>query len=71
MKEKQFVESLKKDIETIKQLYSSLGYNFAKVDVKIRDLDKTSIDLLISVERGNKLNIFDRFYRNKRLDQKD
>ena len=59
MKEKQsFVESfLKKDIEIIKQLYSSLGYNFAKVDVKIRDLDKTSIDLLISVERGNKTKI--------------
>ena len=59
LKEKQsFVESfLKKDIETIKQLYSSLGYNFAKVDVKIRDLDKTSIDLLISVERGNKTKI--------------
>ena len=59
LKEKQsFVESfLKKDIEIIKQLYSSLGYNFAKVDVKIRDLDKTSIDLLISVERGNKTKI--------------
>ena len=58
MKEKQsFVKSFKKDIETIKQLYSSLGYNFAKVDVKIRDLDKTSIDLLISVERGNKTKI--------------
>tara|TARA_B100000941_G_C28505748_1_gene557182 strand:+ start:344 stop:2578 length:2235 start_codon:yes stop_codon:yes gene_type:complete len=59
LKEKQsFVESfLKKDIETIKQLYSSLGYNFAKVDVKIRDLDKTSIDLLISLERGNKTKI--------------
>ena len=25
---------ISKDIETIKKIYSSLGYNFAKVDVK-------------------------------------
>tara|TARA_B100001059_G_C17830577_1_gene584388 strand:+ start:1621 stop:3855 length:2235 start_codon:yes stop_codon:yes gene_type:complete len=59
LKEKQsFVESfLTKDIETIKQLYSSLGYNFAKINAKVRNLDKTNIDLLISIDRGNKAKI--------------
>ena len=74
LKEKQsFVESfLTKDIEIIKQLYSSLGYNFAKVDAKVRNLDKTSIDLLISIERGNKSKISSiNFTGNKKIRSKD
>ncbi len=73
LKEKQsFVESfLTKDIEIIKQLYSSLGYNFAKVDAKVRNLDKTSIDLLISIERGNKSKISSiNFTGNKKIRSK-
>ncbi len=59
LKEKQsFVRSfLAKDIETIKALYSSLGYNFTKVDVKVRNIDQSSLDLLILVERGEKSKI--------------
>ena len=59
LKEKQsFVKSfLAKDIETIKSLYSSLGYNFTKVDVKVRNVDQSSLDLLILVERGEKSKI--------------
>ena len=30
------------DVETIKKLYASLGYNFAKIDTKIRKIDETS-----------------------------
>ena len=59
LKEKQsFVKSfLAKDIETIKSLYSSLGYNFTKVNVKVRNVDQSSLDLLILVERGEKSKI--------------
>ena len=32
--------NLTKDIDIIKKLYSSLGYNFAKVDTKIKNIDK-------------------------------
>ena len=59
LKEKQsFIKSfLAKDIETIKSLYSSLGYNFTKVEVKVRNVDQSSLDLLILVERGEKSKI--------------
>ena len=59
LKEKQsFVKSfLAKDIETIKSLYSSLGYNFTKVNIKVRNVDQSSLDLLILVDRGEKSKI--------------
>ena len=59
LKEKQsFIKSfLAKDIETIKSLYSSLGYNFTKVEAKVRNVDQSSLDLLILVERGEKSKI--------------
>ena len=31
--------SLSKDINLIKKLYSSIGYNFANIDVKLKELD--------------------------------
>jgi outer membrane protein insertion porin family len=48
---------LTKDIETIKKLYSSLGYNFAKIETKIRTIDENNLDLMIEVERGNQTKI--------------
>tara|TARA_Y100000817_G_scaffold306399_1_gene291581 strand:+ start:357 stop:2597 length:2241 start_codon:yes stop_codon:yes gene_type:complete len=70
LKEKQsFVKSfLVKDIETIKQLYSSLGYNFAEVDVKVKDIDKSNLDLLITLNRGEKTKITSiNFVGNKKI----
>ena len=59
LKEKQsFIKSLlADDVELIKRLYSTLGYNFAKVDAKTRKIDDTSLDLLISITRGEKTKI--------------
>ncbi len=44
--------SLSKDIELIKSLYSSIGYNFANVEVKVKELDKSNFDILVEIERG-------------------
>ena len=56
-KEKSFNKSnLVKDIELIKDLYSSLGYNFAKVETKIKKIDDENFDLLIEINRGKNKN---------------
>ncbi len=48
-----FIENnLKEDINTIKRLYSSVGYNFAEVEPKIRRIDEGNIDLVININRG-------------------
>ena len=59
MKEKQsFIKSyLSGDIEKIKKLYSSIGFNFAEVTAKINDIDKRNLDLLIEIKKGNKTKI--------------
>ena len=48
---------LAKDIEIIKKLYSSLGYNFAKVEAKVKKVDLNNLDLMIQVTRGEKTKI--------------
>ncbi len=59
LKEKNsFIKSyLSKDIEKIKTLYSSIGYNFSKVDTKIKTIDRNNIDLVIEVNRGEQTKI--------------
>ena len=59
IKEKRsFVKSfLAKDIDLIKQLYSSLGYNSSKVEVKIKKIDEENLDVLIEIERGDRTKI--------------
>ncbi len=59
LKEKQsFIKSfLSKDIELIKNLYSSIGYNSSKVEAKIKNIDDRSVELAIEIERGNKTKI--------------
>ena len=53
---KPFIKSfINNDIEIIKKLYSSLGYNFANVDVKMRQIDEESLDLVVNIDRGKKL----------------
>ena len=47
-----FIKSyLSDDIENIKRLYSSAGYNNSKVDIKTREVDN-NIDLIIEISRG-------------------
>ena len=53
-----FIKSyLSSDIEIIKQIYSSLGYNFASIETKINKIDNKNFDLLIEIIRGNKTKI--------------
>ena len=48
---------LANDVEIIKKLYSSVGYNFAKVETKINQIDSQNFDLLIEINRGKKTRI--------------
>jgi outer membrane protein insertion porin family len=59
LKEKSpFIKSfLAKDIDIIKQLYSSAGYNFSKVEAKVKKIDNKSIDLIFQVDKGEKTKI--------------
>ena len=53
-----FIKSyLARDVNTIKNLYSSLGYNFAEVETSIKQIDDSKFDLLIEVNRGEKTKI--------------
>ncbi len=59
LKEKRsFIKSyLAKDIENIKNVYSYLGFNFAKVESRVKEIDDENFDLIIEIERGNKTKI--------------
>ncbi|MAW17147.1 MAG: outer membrane protein assembly factor BamA [Pelagibacteraceae bacterium] len=65
--------NLNKDVEIIKKLYSSLGFNFVEVNTKIREIDKSNLDLIFEVDKGKatriKKIIFtgDKKVREKRL----
>ena len=65
--------NLSKDVDIIKKIYASLGYNFATVETKIREIDNRNIDLVFEVERGNQTKITkinftgDKKIREKRL----
>ena len=53
-KNKSFIKSnLSKDIETIKNLYSSNGNNKSVVEVKAKNIDENNIDLVIELDKGN------------------
>ena len=49
--------NLAKDVDLIKRLYSSLGYNSTQVDTKIKKIDENTFDLLFVIERGEKTKI--------------
>ena len=49
--------NLVKDKEIIKSLYSSLGYNFATVEMKLNEINQDNYDLLIDINRGKKTKI--------------
>ena len=53
-----FIKSyISQDIETIKTLYSSIGYNFSKIEAKINKIDDRNIDLIMDITRGEKTKI--------------
>ena len=53
-----FVKSkLNKDVNMIKNLYSSIGYNSAKVEFKTKLVSEDKLDVLIEIDRGNKTKI--------------
>ena len=69
-----FIENiLSKDKETIKRFYASIGYNFTEVDVKVRKIDKSNVDIILDINRGNRTKISkisftgDKKVREKRL----
>jgi outer membrane protein insertion porin family len=59
LKEKRsYIKSyLANDIDTIKNLYSSLGYNSSKTEVKIKEDKSNKIDLIIEINKGKKTKI--------------
>ena len=44
--------NLNTDINKIKNMYSTNGYNFAKVEFKIKRIDNKNFDLIYNVEKG-------------------
>ncbi len=55
---KSFIKSnLAKDIELIKNLYSSQGYNFTKVDANFKKIDDSRLDLILKIDRGERTKI--------------
>ena len=45
-----------------------MGYNFAQVDAKIKEIDKDNLDLLIEIERGEQTKISSiKFIGNKNI----
>jgi outer membrane protein insertion porin family len=49
--------NLAKDVNLIKNIYSSSGYNFAKVEAKLKKIDDENYDLLFEIDRGEKTKI--------------
>ncbi|MDC0473174.1 outer membrane protein assembly factor BamA [Pelagibacteraceae bacterium] len=48
---------LNEDLNLIKNIYSSLGYNFTKVEAKVEEFSKNRINLIFTVDRGEKTRI--------------
>ena len=61
------------DLNIIRQLYSSLGYNFPKIDTKIKIINDNNLDLIINIKKGKITKISkisfsgDKKIREKRL----
>ena len=60
--------SLSNDVDLIKKLYSSIGYNFATIDIKTNELDASNFDVLIEIDRGEITKISSiRFIGDKKI----
>ncbi len=72
LKEKSsFIQTkLSEDIDTIKKLYASIGYNFTKVESKIKKEDDT-VDLIIEIDKGEQTRITSiKFIGDKKVSDK-
>ena len=53
-----FIENkLSQDIDRLKKIYSSIGFNFTNVDAKIEKFDENRINLTYFIDKGKKTNI--------------
>lgn len=65
--------NLQDDVEIIKKLYASQGYNFTNINAKIRKIDQFNLDLIFEIEKGKDTRISkiiftgDKKVREKRL----
>jgi len=75
LKEKgSYIENyVKPDINLIKEFYRNLGYYFIKIDVKVEKLEKNRVNLVYSIDKGDRAKISKIFFlgdkkiRDKRL----
>ncbi len=64
---------LSQDVEKIKEIYKTLGYNSVTVETKVRAIDKENLDLVFEIAKGNQTKISkisftgDKKVREKRL----
>tara|TARA_X000001036_G_scaffold272236_1_gene252773 strand:+ start:1629 stop:3863 length:2235 start_codon:yes stop_codon:yes gene_type:complete len=49
--------NISKDVDIIKQLYGSLGYNFTEVVTKVRKVDDSNLDLIFEIKKGEPTKI--------------
>ncbi len=65
--------NLAKDVDVIKNFYSSLGFNFTKVVSKFNKIDEKNFDLIFDIEKGEETKISsitfigDKKIKNRRL----
>ena len=64
-----FIKSnLAKDIENLKYLYSTAGFNSAEIEIKTKKISSEAIDVLIEIDRGKKTKISTiNFIGNKKI----
>ncbi len=48
---------LREDVDMIKKIYLSLGYNFTKIDSKIEEIGKNRVNLFFFIDKGKKTKI--------------
>ena len=67
-----FIENqLTEDIKKIKNIYSSIGFNFAEVKAKIEKFDNDRVNLIYFLEKGNKSYISQiNFIGDKKIKEK-
>ena len=73
LKEKRsFIKSkLSDDLAMIKNLYSSIGYNFSKIEAKIKEIDNNNFDLIFEIKRGKESKITSvKFIGDKKIKDK-
>ena len=63
--------NLNNDINLIKELYSTLGYKFAKINSKVRKIDENNYDIAIEIKKGELTRIKKIFFTgDKKIKEK-